>query len=552
MYKSAHMIHTGHRFLVTAAFGLAVWGAVLLFGQAAGAQEPTPSAPEERVPLTPAELEELVGPIALYPDDLMSIVLPASTYPLQIVQAARYLEDYQTDSDLEPDEDWDDSVVALLNYPEVIELMNEDLDWTWTLGEAALYQQTELLDAIQDFRDRAYAAGNLQTDERQVVTRDADETIVIKPADPQVIYVPYYEPRRVLVHQPYPVYHYYPHAYPVYYYPYSYGHSFGSGFFWGVTTAFSIGWHSHYLNVHHHRHYSHPYYGHYYHGPWYRRHSVNSSYGGNIWRPGYYSGARQQHTAAVSRTNRTLGARSSSRGRLRNQPAANTPQGSRLRNQPTVGSRQPTAGNRRGRPLAGAGARTTTVTADAANRARTASGSNRNSSRRAGALGQTGTISPPTGSRAGQRAGTQRGSTRVTGRATNTRSRSSAAVSRTNVRNQPSALGTQTPRTFGGVNSRQRTQSAARRGISAQRNTAVRPGTVQRGSFGGAASRPGTVQRGSFGGAASRSTPSYGGRASPGPARAQPRASGNSGSVSRSGASANPRAGGGGRTRNQR
>ena len=171
MDKSARMIKAGHRFLVTATFSPVIWAAVLVFSQAAGAQE---TAPEERVPLTPAELEELVGPIALYPDDLMSIVLPASTYPLQIVQAARYLEDYESNNDLAPDDDWDDSVVALLNYPEVIELMNEDLDWTWALGEAALYQQTELLDAIQDFRERADAAGNLQTYERQGGTRESD------------------------------------------------------------------------------------------------------------------------------------------------------------------------------------------------------------------------------------------------------------------------------------------------------------------------------------------------------------------------------------------
>ncbi len=538
MFMSANMIHPGHRFLVTAAFSLAVWGAVLLFGQAAWAQGTAPSAPEERVPMVPAELEELVGPIALYPDDLVSIVLPASTYPLQIVQAARYLEEYETNSDLEPNEDWDDSVVALLNYPEVIELMNEDLDWTWALGEAALYQQTELLDAIQDFRDRAYSAGNLQTDDRQDVTQDADGTIVIVPADPEVIYVPYYEPRHVLVHQPYPVYHYYPHAYPVYYYPYSYGHSFGSGFFWGVTTAFSIGWHSHYVNVHRYGHYSHPYYGHYYHSPWYRRHSVSASYGGNIWRPGYYSGARQQDTATVSHTNRTLGATSSSRGGLRNQPSANTPQRSRLRNQPTVG-RQNTLGTRRGNSRAAAGIRTATVTADALNRARTASGSNRSSNGRAETLTRTRVGSSWTTDRqnTGRRLGMQRDSTRVIGASLNTRSRSAAAVSRTNVRNQPSTLGSRTPRTFGGVNSRQRTQSAARQGISAQRSTAVRPGTVHRGSFGGAASR---------------SAPFYGGRVNPGPAGAQPRASGNSGSVSRSGASANPRAGGQGRTRNRR
>ena len=316
MLKQAHMICPRHPFRLTAAFSLAVLGAVLLFGQTVEAKESTAPVTEERVPLTPAELEELVGPIALYPDDLVSIVLPASTYPLQIVQAARYLEEHKTNPELKPDEDWDDSVVALLNYPEVIELMNKDLDWTWKLGEAALYQQAELLGAIQDFRDRAYAAGNLQSDEHQAVTKKA-ETIVIEPADPKVIYVPYYDPGYVVVYQPYPVYHYYPQAYPVYYYPYPYGYSFGFSYFWGVTLAFSIDWHSHHVHVHHRRHYAHPYYGRYYHYPLYRRHSVSVSYRGNIWRPGHYSGARQRHTASVIKANRRLGATAASRTRHR-------------------------------------------------------------------------------------------------------------------------------------------------------------------------------------------------------------------------------------------
>ncbi len=315
MLKNAQIISTIHRSLVTAAFGLAVCGAVLLFAQTAEAQETAAPDTEERTPLTPAELEDLVGPIALYPDDLVSIVLPASTYPIQIVQAARYLEQHKANAELKPSEDWDDSVVALLNYPEVIELMNADLDWTWELGEAALYQQTELLDAIQNFRERAYAAGNLKTDERQVVTKDA-ETIVIEPADPKVIYVPYYEPRHVVVHQSYPVYHYYPYGYPVYYYPYPYRPSFGLGFFWGVTIAFAIDWHSHHVTVHHHRHRSHPYHGHFYKYPWYRRHSVSVSRGGNIWRPGYQSGSRQHHTARARGANRALGATSVNRGKL--------------------------------------------------------------------------------------------------------------------------------------------------------------------------------------------------------------------------------------------
>ena len=80
--------------------------------------------------LTAVELEALVGPVALYPDDLLAIVLPASTYPLEIVQAARFRERFEADSSLTPNENWDDSIVALLNYPEVLEMMNDDLDWT--------------------------------------------------------------------------------------------------------------------------------------------------------------------------------------------------------------------------------------------------------------------------------------------------------------------------------------------------------------------------------------------------------------------------------------
>ena len=131
----------------------------------------------------PDEIESLIAPIALYPDDLLAIVLPASSYPLQIVQAARFLDAVERDPSLKPDETWDDSVVALLNYPEVVRMMNDDLDWTWRLGQAVLAQQPDVIAAIEDFRDRAYAAGNLQSDTRQVVGRD-DGAIYIRPADP--------------------------------------------------------------------------------------------------------------------------------------------------------------------------------------------------------------------------------------------------------------------------------------------------------------------------------------------------------------------------------
>lgn len=244
-------------------------------GQPVGQFEPSTGA-EELTVLSAEELEALVGPVALYPDDLLAIVLPASTYPLQIVQAARFLEDLKTDSSLKPDDDWDDSVVALTNYPEVVEMMNKDLDWTWRLGEAVVAQQTDVIQAIEAFRDRAYASGNLKSDEFQTVTQEGD-AIQITPVEEDVIYVPYYEPERVVVYQPRPVYYYYPRPYPVYYYPYPLGYSFYDDYFWGVTTAFSIGWFSRDLHVWHSSYYGHPYYGrHYwYNNWWYRRPDIH-------------------------------------------------------------------------------------------------------------------------------------------------------------------------------------------------------------------------------------------------------------------------------------
>lgn len=230
----------------------------------------------EEIPLlSSVDLEELVGPIALYPDDLLAIVLPASAYPLQIVDAARFLEALEDDPSLEPNPDWDDSVVALTNYPEVVELLNEDIDWTWRLGEAVVSQQADVVAAIETFRDRAYAAGNLKSDSYQNVSRD-DGVIEITPVSEDVIYVPYYEPERVVVYQPRPVYYYYPRPYPVYYYPYPSYYAFDRGYFWGVTTAFSIGWYTDSLNVFHHSYYGHPYYGRsYWDRWWYRRPTIN-------------------------------------------------------------------------------------------------------------------------------------------------------------------------------------------------------------------------------------------------------------------------------------
>ncbi|RKZ43179.1 MAG: DUF3300 domain-containing protein, partial [Gammaproteobacteria bacterium] len=197
-------------------------------------------APSAEAPalLTMDQLVELVGPIALYPDELLAITLPAATYPLDIVQAARYLEKHKKDSNLKPDEKWDSSVLGLLNYPEVVDLMNKDLDWTWKLGAAVADQQADVMDAIQQFRNQAHTAGNLTSNEKQIIVVEK-ETIVIESATPEVIYVPTYKPSTVVVVQSAPYPYYYSAPYPYYYNPAA---AFWTGMFVGAAIRYGAGW----------------------------------------------------------------------------------------------------------------------------------------------------------------------------------------------------------------------------------------------------------------------------------------------------------------------
>ncbi len=209
------------------AFGLA-----MLFAANAVAQ--APAAPGgAAAPAAAEEFDALVGPIALYPDDLVSIILPASTSPLQLVQADRYLDKRKADPKLPVDDKWDDAVKSLLNYPDVVKMMSADLDWTSALGEAVVADQGAVLDAIQSFRRRAQAAGNLKSDGKQVVEAQ-QEIITIVPADPQVIYVPQYNPTTVVTYGV-PYWGYYPTAYPSYYYPYPPGAALAAGVIWGAA-----------------------------------------------------------------------------------------------------------------------------------------------------------------------------------------------------------------------------------------------------------------------------------------------------------------------------
>ena len=176
---------------------LIVMGLAIVFAAHAIAQAPAATG-GVALPPSAEELSKLVGPIALYPDDLVAIILPASTNPLQLVQADRFLDKRKADPKLPIDDKWDDAVKSLLNYPDVVKMMSNDLDWTTALGEAVVADQGAVIEAVQAFRRQAKAAGNLKSDDKQVVKVEK-EIVYIEPADPQVIYVPQYNPTTVVV-----------------------------------------------------------------------------------------------------------------------------------------------------------------------------------------------------------------------------------------------------------------------------------------------------------------------------------------------------------------
>ncbi len=179
----------------------------------------TPTAGVTSQGLSAQQLENIVAPVALYPDDLLAIVLPSATTPLEIVKAQRFLDRRKSDPNLQPDASMPAPVKSLLNYPDVVKRMSDDIDWTSALGTAVTVQQKDVVDAIQAFRRKVYAVGNLKSDDKQIVVVEK-ETIKVVQANPQVIYVPQYQPAQVVVVSPTPVYAYYPTPYPVYYYPY--------------------------------------------------------------------------------------------------------------------------------------------------------------------------------------------------------------------------------------------------------------------------------------------------------------------------------------------
>ncbi|MFZ0147789.1 MAG: DUF3300 domain-containing protein, partial [Xanthobacteraceae bacterium] len=186
---------------------------------AAAAQTPETSAAQSQL-LKPEELDQLVAPIALYPDTLLAEVLMASAYPIDIVQAERWLQSHKN---LKGDqlkaaiakEDWDDSIKSLVATPEVLAMMSEKLDWAEKLGDAVVAQQPDVMDAIQRLRAKAQANDKLTSTKQQTVTVNevqGKRVIAIAPTDPETVYVPYYDPAVAYGAWPYP-------DYPPYYWP---------------------------------------------------------------------------------------------------------------------------------------------------------------------------------------------------------------------------------------------------------------------------------------------------------------------------------------------
>jgi hypothetical protein len=154
---------------------------------------------------TAAALDKLVGRIALYPDALIAQILPAATLPLQVVEAARWLEAQKSVAEGDKQE-WDPSVKALLRYPRVLRMMSGDLRWTDELGQAFIAQPEDVLKAVQRLRRVARALGNLKPTPRQRVIVDPDSTIIIAPpeAEPDIVYIPVYDPEVVFFEPPPP------------------------------------------------------------------------------------------------------------------------------------------------------------------------------------------------------------------------------------------------------------------------------------------------------------------------------------------------------------
>jgi hypothetical protein len=238
--------------------GISLAGVLFLCCALAWAQSPAPPPvvqPGEQGQvaqlLGPGQLDNLVAPIALYPDPLLGQVLAASTYPLELVEAQQWLQQNRNLSgaqlmDAARQQNWDPSVQALVAFPDVLAMLNRDIGWTADLGNAYLAQQNDVMAAVQRMRLRAQQKGRLASTAQETVTtqsQNGQSAIVIEPANPQVIYVPIYNP--VYIWGP-PVWGFYP---PLWYPTVGFGFGFGPGVFlggffpgWGGWGGWGAGW----------------------------------------------------------------------------------------------------------------------------------------------------------------------------------------------------------------------------------------------------------------------------------------------------------------------
>jgi len=209
------------------------------------------ASPQDQAAKIPTDqLDSLVAPIALYPDPMLAQTLVASTYPLELIQLQQWLAKNpglkdKALADAVAKQPWDPSIQALAGLPEVVKRLADDIQWTTDLGNAFLAQQSDVMDAVQRMRKKAQDTGNLKSTEQQKVETKVIETksvIVVEQADPQVVYVPSYDP--VVVYGP-PVYPYPPIYYPpAGYYAAGLAISFGVGMMMGAFWSGGWGWNS--------------------------------------------------------------------------------------------------------------------------------------------------------------------------------------------------------------------------------------------------------------------------------------------------------------------
>jgi len=206
----------------------------------------TPPQEADSAALSADQLDALVAPIALYPDPLLAQCLVASTYPLDIVDAQQWIArnpNLKGDelADAVEKENWDPSVQALAQVPDALKLLSQDIKWTTDLGDAFLAQQNDVMEAVQRLRAKARDAGKLASSEQMKVdstTADGKDVIEIEPSDPEVVYVPGYDPSAIWG----PMYYPYP---PIYYPPYYGGAWLGFGLGIAIGIGISNGWACH-------------------------------------------------------------------------------------------------------------------------------------------------------------------------------------------------------------------------------------------------------------------------------------------------------------------